>query len=323
MLEPSTKILDHIVHLTPPGTVELASQQFRDLGLNVIPGGAHTGGLTANALVILATGSYLELISFTHPASHYPPSSPDRQKRDANPWSHKHPGWIDYAFLGASDPDVPIARIINERARLDGSGVEYEPEVTGGRVREDGKTMKWMITAPSEERRRGTLPFFCGDVTPREWRVSIRGVEDAPLDYLRRRIRFDMLTLYPKPSQVPIDPPSNSKHPSGVLGIAHVRILVLAESLDAQSAQLTSVVGDPPVEHSSSGYTWSLETPHSGLGVLKPRLILSVPVDEEEEGYLAERGPGIYEIAFWVGPEGKEGTSATPYGKIVWQVEAT
>lgn len=292
MLEPSTKILDHIVHLTPPGTVELASQQFRDLGFNVIPGGMHTGGLTANALVILATGSYLELISFTHPASHYPPSSPDRQKRDANPWSHKHPGWIDYAFLGASDPDVSITRIINERARLDGSGVEYEPEVTGGRVREDGKTLKWMITAPSEERRRGTLPFFCGDVTPREWRV-------------------------------PIDPPSNSKHPSGVLGIAHVRILVLAESLDAQSAQLTSVVGDPPVEHSSSGYTWSLETPHSGLGVLKPRLILSVPVDSEEEEYLAERGPGIYEIAFWVGPEGKEGTSATPYGKIVWQVEVT
>lgn len=130
-----------------------------------------------------------------------------------------------------------------------------------------------------------------------------------------------MLTVFPEPWQVPIDPPSNSKHPSGVLGIAHVRILVLAESLDAQSAQLTSVVGDPPVEHSSSGYTWYLETPRTGLGVLKPRLILSVPVDDEEEEYLAERGPGIYEIAFWVGPDGKEGTSATPYGKIVWQVE--
>ncbi|KAI6111177.1 glyoxalase-like domain-containing protein [Pisolithus sp. B1] len=292
MFEPSTKILDHIVHLTPPGTVELASQQFRDLGFNVIPGGTHTGGLTANALVVLATGSYLELISFTHPASHYPPSSPDRRKRDSNPWSHKHPGWIDYAFLGASDPDVSIAHIINERARLDGSGVKYDPEVDGGRVREDGKTLKWVITVPSEEQRRGSLPFFCGDVTPREWRV-------------------------------PIDPPSNSKHPSGVLGIAHVRILVVAESLDAQSAQLTSVVGDPPVGHSLSGYTWSLETPHSGLEALKPRLILSAPVDEEEETYLAERGPGVYEVAFWVGPEGKERTSATPYGRIVWRVKAT
>lgn len=292
MSEPSTKILDHIVHLTPPGTVELASQQFRDLGFNVTPGGTHTGGLTANALVILADGSYLELISFTHPASHYPPTSPDRQKRDSNPWSYKHPGWIDYAFLGSSDPDVSIARIINERADLDRSGAAYDPEVDGGRVREDGKTLKWMITAPHEERKRGTLPFFCGDVTPRKWRV-------------------------------PIDPPSNSKHPSGVLGISHVRILTMAESLDAQSSQLTSVVGDPPVEHSSSGYTWSLETPHSGLGVLRPRLILSAPVDEDEEAYLAGRGPGVYEVAFWVEPGGKEGTSATPYGKIVWQVKTT
>ncbi|KAI6150316.1 hypothetical protein BKA82DRAFT_4114186 [Pisolithus tinctorius] len=87
-------------------------------------------------------------------------------------------------------------------------------------------------------------------------------------------------------------------------------------SLDAQSSQLTSVVGDPPVEHSSSGYTWSLETRHSGLGVLRPRLILSAPVDEDEEAYLAERGPGVYEVAFW-------GTSATPYGKIVWQAKTT
>ncbi|KAI6138157.1 hypothetical protein BKA82DRAFT_4249309 [Pisolithus tinctorius] len=112
-------------------------------------------------------------------------------------------------------------------------------------------------------------------------------------------------------------------HPSGVLGISHVRILKMAESLVAQSSQLTSVVGDPPVEHSSSGYTWSLETPHSGLGVLRPRLILCAPVDEDEEAYLAERGPGVYEVASWVEPGGNEGTSATPYGKIVWQVKIT
>ncbi|KAI6028827.1 hypothetical protein F5J12DRAFT_780361 [Pisolithus orientalis] len=93
----------------------------------------------------------------------------------------------------------------------------------------------------------------------------------------------------------------------------------MAESLGAQSSQLTSVVGDPPVEHSSSGYTWSLETPHSGLGVLRPRLILSAPVDEDEEAYVAERGPGVYEAAFWVEPGGKEGTSATPYDPFIAQ----
>ena len=32
MSMPSTKTLDHIVHLTPPGTVDRAMQQFKDLG---------------------------------------------------------------------------------------------------------------------------------------------------------------------------------------------------------------------------------------------------------------------------------------------------
>ena len=37
MLKPSTKALDHIVHLTPPGTVEEASRQFKDLGFTYAP----------------------------------------------------------------------------------------------------------------------------------------------------------------------------------------------------------------------------------------------------------------------------------------------
>lgn len=32
MPDPSTKVLDHIVHLTPPGTVAETSQKFRELG---------------------------------------------------------------------------------------------------------------------------------------------------------------------------------------------------------------------------------------------------------------------------------------------------
>ncbi|EEB95707.1 hypothetical protein MPER_05280, partial [Moniliophthora perniciosa FA553] len=47
----STNILDHIVHLTPPGSVEETARQFRDLGFNVLPGGRHADGLTENALV--------------------------------------------------------------------------------------------------------------------------------------------------------------------------------------------------------------------------------------------------------------------------------
>ncbi|KAH7928212.1 hypothetical protein BV22DRAFT_1059561 [Leucogyrophana mollusca] len=278
---PSTKTLDHIVHLTPPGTVDEVSRQFRDLGFNVIPGGTHAGGLTANALVILQDGVYLELISFTHPASHYPPGSPDRAKRDANPWAWKSLGWIDYAFLGSSK--ASIANIINDRA---GTHI-YEPEVEGGRVRGDGKVLKWVISAPGEELGRGSTPFFCGDVTPRELRV-------------------------------PIDPPSNAEHPSGVLGIAYVRVLVGRKALSELSSQLQFVVGEEAILKTNTQLQWELKTPSGSGSTRNPRLVLSIPTNEEEEVSLKDRGPGIAEVAFWTGDGGKAGEAVTPYGKVVW-----
>ena len=105
-------------------------------------------------------GTYLELIHFTSP----PPDD------DPNPWAHKLPGWIDFAFLGNSGTPS-IAEIINARADADGSGVHYAAEVRGGRTREDGKVLEWLISA-APEGERGKLPFFCGDLTPRDWRVS-------------------------------------------------------------------------------------------------------------------------------------------------------
>ena len=47
-------------------------------------------------------------------------------------------------------------------------------------------------------------------------------------------------------SQVPLDPPSNAVHPSGVQGVAHVRLLVERDAITGVAAQLTSVVGEPP-----------------------------------------------------------------------------
>lgn len=125
--------------------------------------------LTKCWVQVLKDGAYLELISFTHPASHYPPGSPERQERDANPWAWKEPGWIDYAFLGSSS--TSLSELINARAKKDKSRIRYDPEVDGGRERSDGKVLKWRNSAPSQDDGRGIAPFFCGDVTPREWRV--------------------------------------------------------------------------------------------------------------------------------------------------------
>lgn len=285
MSSPSTKTLDHIVHLTPPGSVNEVSRQFRDLGFQVLPGGTHAGGLTENALVVLQDGAYLELISFTHPASHYPPGSPERQKRDANPWASKDPGWIDYAFLGSSG--TSISELINARAKKDKSRIRYDPEVDGGRERNDGKVLKWRISAPSQDTGRGVAPFFCGDVTPREWRV-------------------------------PLDLPSNAEHPSGVLGIAYIRILVEDSDLPDIKANMTSVVGRSPVSNTSRRATWVLDTPRTDVAGGKPRLIISVPETADERWTLRERGEGIYEVAFLVRSGMKAGQAWTPYGKIIW-----
>ncbi|RXW21809.1 hypothetical protein EST38_g4039 [Candolleomyces aberdarensis] len=80
----NTRTIDHIVHLTPPGTVEEVSEEFRKLGFTVLRGGTHADGLTANALVVLKEGTYIELISFTHPVSYYPLGSAERTAREAH-----------------------------------------------------------------------------------------------------------------------------------------------------------------------------------------------------------------------------------------------
>ncbi|TFK34921.1 glyoxalase-like domain-containing protein [Crucibulum laeve] len=283
----NTRTLDHIVHLTPPGSLEETTEQFKKLGFNVIPGGTHAGGLTANALVVLADGIYLELIFFTHPESDYPPGSPEREKRDANPWSHKPYGWIDYAFLGNGSHQESIAGIINERAKKDGSGAAYLQEQDGGRTRPDGEVLKWLISAPEQNQRRGTLPFFCGDVTPRTLRV-------------------------------PSDPPANTVHPSTAQGIAHVRILTDNLSLIGISKQLTSVIGNEPNSSNDNEVVWSLDSVH--LATNAPRLYLSAPSTDAENQYVSDVGTGIYEVGFRI-QKGKAGSVMTPYGKIAWILE--
>ncbi|EIW85580.1 hypothetical protein CONPUDRAFT_48792 [Coniophora puteana RWD-64-598 SS2] len=281
MSEPSTKILDHIIHLSPPDTVAQVSEEFKRLGFQVIPGGTHADGLTANALVLLQDGVYIELISFLKPAKDYPPVS-DRNKHQ---WAGKNDGWIDYAFLGSTS--ASIAEIINQRAKDSDTDVAYLPEVHGGRTRSDGETLKWAITAPEARLGRGSLPFYCADVTPRKLRV--------PIDH----------------------PPGNTEHPSGAAGIAHVRLLASPPSLKTLASQLSSVIGEQPtVSHGL--HVWTLDVPKADTP--KPLLILGAPADEEETKALDNKGPGIYEVAFWTGKDGKKGDGRTEYGsKIVWR----
>jgi len=285
---PSTKIIDHIVHITPPGTLEETTEQFRQLGFQVVPGGTHSGSFTANALVLFQDGVYLELISYIHPPSSYPPDSPERRKRESSRWANAPPGWVDYACLGtgSESESQSISRIINARAEIDGSGVHYNPEVKGGRERWDGRVVKWIISGPDDKHGNGMLPFFCGDVTPRQWRV--------PSDN------------------------SNTHHPSTALGVAHIRVLADSEAFTSISRQLTTVIGTQPILSTDEEVIWALETVTSVVRQEGARLILSLPEDEEEETFVGTKKSGIYEVGLWVEKEKKNGCVKTPYGSIVW-----
>ncbi|KAJ7063668.1 glyoxalase-like domain-containing protein [Mycena amicta] len=276
----ATSTLDHIVHLTPPGTVSETAEQWRKLGFNVIDGGIHTDGFTANALVIIGDHTYLELLSFTHPPEDYPPSSP----RHKHKWAVRAPGWIDYAFLGngvLEEGPQRISDVINARWKRETK--LYQEEVEGGRTREDGVRLEWVISAPG--RSDGVLPFFCGDKTDRRKRV-------------------------------PTSPDSNSTHPSGARGVAYIRILVSRKEFSLVADQLTAVIDAPPFERTASEAKWHLSTLN---GLRSPTLVLGAPADEDEERFVKETPePGIYEVAFWVGDDGKEGSVLSPFGRIVW-----
>ncbi|TDL20176.1 hypothetical protein BD410DRAFT_726121 [Rickenella mellea] len=279
----STRILDHIIHLTPPGSLAETVKQFRSIGFTVVPGGTHADGLTANALV-LSDGVYLELISFTHTVEYYPPSSPDRSKRESHWWASKHPGWIDFSHLATSND---ISEIINDRGRKEFTNVVYQPAAAGGRERPDGKMLKWHVTFPDVKHGRGFLPFFCGDDTPREWRV-------------------------------PSEPASNTEHPSTAQGIAHVRLLVEPELFHKLSDQLTSVLGTQPIGGGTE-MCWELQTPNSVRTPSRTtKLILGPPRDDIEVESLRTKGRGIYEVAFWVIVRDEKKSADTPFGRVVW-----
>ena len=137
--------------------LEAASADFERIGFNVIPGGTHSGGLTHNALIVFADGSYLELMAPTDPKLLEDPPEPG-------------PG--NYLFLfKAGEGFIASALHTNQLdeivAGVRARGLEIGDPQPGGRKKEDGTELAW---------RGAFLPgsaslFFLTDDTPREYRV--------------------------------------------------------------------------------------------------------------------------------------------------------
>lgn len=140
--------LDHMVIAV--ADLDVAVADYRALGFTVYPGGVHHGGVSHNALVIFADGSYFELIAYRQAAP------------DVRWWqvlSKAGEGFVDFALL----PENTIRDVEAARER----GLALDGPIAGGRLRPDGARLDWQIVRPKST----DLPFWCGDVTPRVLRV--------------------------------------------------------------------------------------------------------------------------------------------------------
>lgn len=145
--------LDHLVILVRD--LQQAQTDYRQLGFTVTPGGTHADGLTHNALVVFADGTYLELIAFRDP--HDP--------RD-NTW-----GWRQFVVRGEGLIDYCMASddLARDVAAFNAHGLTITGPVDGGRRRPDGVELRWRSARFRQAGR--ALPFLIEDLTPREWRV--------------------------------------------------------------------------------------------------------------------------------------------------------
>ncbi|KJX97387.1 glyoxalase bleomycin resistance protein dioxygenase superfamily [Zymoseptoria brevis] len=173
--------LDHVVLLLPYADI-LNPPTWLTKDFTISPGGRHADNKTENKLILFSDGTYLELIAFIDDA-------PSNRK---NHWWDKPYGVVDYA-LTTVDGDFLTLDSIRERLAQTGTSISYQDPIEGGRIKPDGTELKWKVTFPTST-ERGSVPFWCHDVTPRERRVPV--------------------------SQ------ESTTHPSGVVGMAGLQVSV-------------------------------------------------------------------------------------------------
>ncbi|CAO1631018.1 unnamed protein product [Jaminaea pallidilutea] len=201
--------LDHLVHLVPSLDESIAA--YSALGFVVIRGGTHADQLTTNALVIFDDGIYLELIAFVDAkegAAVTGETVNEFEKRQRGHWWWgRATNWIDWALTEAEGDDL-AQRI----ASINAVSPRYEEPQEGGRKTKRGDDLKWKVTFPKAGMPRGTLPFWCTDVTPRTLRV----------------------------------PPPGSPHPNGSQGIVSLALLYSQEDFAARVEDLAVIFAHRP-----------------------------------------------------------------------------
>jgi hypothetical protein len=138
--------LDHVVLVARDLPSAIADHRRR--GFTVTPGGEHADGLTHNALITFADGSYLEIVAFR-----------DLRRALTHRWwkvAADGGGLADFALL--SDDLAADSAALGELVKT--------PAQDGGRIRPDGVELKWRTAV-----LKPPLPFVIEDLTARELRV--------------------------------------------------------------------------------------------------------------------------------------------------------
>ena len=138
--------LDHVVLVARDLNAAIADHRRR--GFTVTPGGEHADGVTHNALITFADGSYLEIVAFR-----------DLARALTHRWwkvAADGGGLADFALL--SDDLAADAAALAELVKT--------PPKDGGRIRPDGVELKWRTAL-----LQPPLPFVIEDLTARDLRV--------------------------------------------------------------------------------------------------------------------------------------------------------
>jgi len=243
--------LDHIIILVPYKDV-LNPPEWLTRNFSVTPGGVHAGGKTANKLITFQDGSYFELIAFVND---------DPKNKEGHWWGQKKPGIIDFAFTTDEDAKTHYEALSKRLAGLEGSkgGISYAPPQAGGRKRDDGQELKWEVTFPNDL-KRGQLPFFCHDVTPRTLRV-------------------------PSASE-------NTNHPSKAYGVKSLGIVMSRGQWNDLAKQYPAVLNiDGPTQGSGKAIL-PVDNIHPVTGKSRSELFVRYPAEGEDEleKLVAEQG---------------------------------
>ncbi|KAF8484006.1 hypothetical protein DFH94DRAFT_603659, partial [Russula ochroleuca] len=139
-------------------------------------------------------------------------------------------------------------------------------------------------------RGRSRLPFFCGDLTPRELRVPTQRL--------------------------------NTKHPNGALSIAHLRALAPPSVFAGVASELTEIVGEPPIEaykdENGVVLVWLLDLPGQVATLWHSQLMLCEPdfESEAESRFVQTHGAGVFEVGMSVDESGGQ---AALVGYVSWE----